>query len=217
MIGHLRRNAVAYLALFVALGGTSYAAAKLERNSVGRAQLKDNAVSSKEVRNSSLLRRDFKAGQLPAGAIGPAGPAGSQGVAGPKGETGAKGDVGPTFAAQVAGGNTTPSATTDSGHGDTTLPLPAAGRVFAYGHANIQVSCSTGGAPKVGLYLDGVPVPGTGRILASGSPAEIDVAGISEPVAAGDRALELRSECLTGDPAGSSSSNLALGGVLVGG
>ena len=32
---HLRRNLVAYIALFVSLGGASYAAATLPRNSVG--------------------------------------------------------------------------------------------------------------------------------------------------------------------------------------
>jgi hypothetical protein len=45
MAAHLRRHAVAYLALFVALGGTSYAAS-LPRNSVGTAQLRDRAVTA---------------------------------------------------------------------------------------------------------------------------------------------------------------------------
>jgi hypothetical protein len=42
---HLRRHAVAYLALFIALGGTTYAAS-LPRNSVGTAQLKDRSVTA---------------------------------------------------------------------------------------------------------------------------------------------------------------------------
>lgn len=37
---HLRSNVVGYLALFVALSGTSYAAIALPRNSVGPTQLK---------------------------------------------------------------------------------------------------------------------------------------------------------------------------------
>ena len=37
---HLRRNAVAYLALFVALRGTSYAAIRLPASSVGTEQLR---------------------------------------------------------------------------------------------------------------------------------------------------------------------------------
>ncbi|MGZ4411141.1 MAG: hypothetical protein ACXVY8_03310 [Gaiellaceae bacterium] len=74
---------VASVALLVALGGTSYAASTLSRNSVGTVQLKNNSVTSSKVRDFSLLRQDFKPGQLPAGAAGPAGPAGPQGPAGP--------------------------------------------------------------------------------------------------------------------------------------
>ena len=36
----MRHNVVAYLALFVALGGTSYAAIRLPANSVGARQIK---------------------------------------------------------------------------------------------------------------------------------------------------------------------------------
>jgi hypothetical protein len=76
---HLRSNAVAYLALFVALSGSSYAALKLPKNSVGPKQIKANAVNSSKVRNASLLARDFKAGQLPAGLPGVKGAPGATG------------------------------------------------------------------------------------------------------------------------------------------
>ena len=78
-IDHLRRNAVAYLALFVALGGTSYAAVKLPAASVGARELKANAVTARTVKDGSLLARDFKTGQLPAGPQGPQGPQGPKG------------------------------------------------------------------------------------------------------------------------------------------
>jgi hypothetical protein len=42
---HLRSNAVAYLALFVALGGTGYAAVKLPAGSVGNRQIMNHAVT----------------------------------------------------------------------------------------------------------------------------------------------------------------------------
>lgn len=68
---------VATVALFVALGGTSIAAVNaLPRNSVGTIQLKQNAVTGAKVRNGSLLRADFKRGQIPAGPRGVQGPAG---------------------------------------------------------------------------------------------------------------------------------------------
>jgi len=84
---------VSIVALIVALGGTSYAAITLPKNSVGTTQLKSNAVTSGKVKNGTLLKTDFKAGQLPAG---PAGPAGSAGAQGQKGEPGAKGETGAT-------------------------------------------------------------------------------------------------------------------------
>ncbi len=72
-------NVTATLALVVALGGGAYAATALPKNSVGAAQLKKDAVTSVAVKDRSLLARDFKAGQLPAGPQGPAGAAGTAG------------------------------------------------------------------------------------------------------------------------------------------
>jgi hypothetical protein len=84
---HLRRNLVAYLALFFGLVGTSYGAAT--------ALLPANSVGTRQVINHSLLKKDFKRGQLPRGARGPAGPAGATGAQGPTGPQGAQGPQGP--------------------------------------------------------------------------------------------------------------------------
>lgn len=92
---------VAMVALFVALGGGAYAASRLPKASVGTRELHDNAVTSAKVKDHSLLARDFKAGELPAGAQGPPGQPGLNGVAGaqgPKGDTGAAGATGPAGA-----------------------------------------------------------------------------------------------------------------------
>jgi hypothetical protein len=80
VLRHLRHNVIAYTALLVALSGSSYAAATtlLPRNSVG----------TRQVINHSLLKVDFKRGQLPRGRTGP------QGLIGPPGPTGAQGIVG---------------------------------------------------------------------------------------------------------------------------
>jgi hypothetical protein len=78
---HLRSNVVAYVALFVALGGTSYAATTLPRNSVGTWQLRKGAVTASKVRPHSLTARAFKKGHLPVGPPGAQGPAGPQGPA----------------------------------------------------------------------------------------------------------------------------------------
>jgi hypothetical protein len=88
MVGYLRRHHLALLALFVALGGTSYAAVELSKNSVGAREIKRSAVRSAEVKDRTLREQDFMLGQLPAGsngAQGPVGPTGAQGPAGPSG------------------------------------------------------------------------------------------------------------------------------------
>jgi len=45
---------VAFVALLIALGGTSYAAFRLPRNSVGTKQLKHNAVTASKIKNGAV-------------------------------------------------------------------------------------------------------------------------------------------------------------------
>lgn len=68
-------NVISCVALFVALGGTSYAIVKVPRNSVG----------SREVKNRSLKAVDLASGAIQGarGARGPQGPAGPAGERGP--------------------------------------------------------------------------------------------------------------------------------------
>lgn len=49
-------NVMSTIAVFIALGGTSYAVA---RNSVGNLQLRKNAVTSSKVKDRSLTKRDL--------------------------------------------------------------------------------------------------------------------------------------------------------------
>jgi hypothetical protein len=79
-------NAISVIALFVALGGTSYAVAKntigakqIKKDAVRASEIKSRAVGTSEVRNAALLAEDFKAGQLPAGAKGDKGDPGTFG------------------------------------------------------------------------------------------------------------------------------------------
>jgi hypothetical protein len=69
----------------VALGGTSYAALTLPRNSVGTLQLRNGAVTAAKVRRHSLVASNFAPGQIPPGPQGPQGAQGPQGPAGPSG------------------------------------------------------------------------------------------------------------------------------------
>jgi hypothetical protein len=72
-------NVVATLALFVALGGGSYAAVSLKRNQVKSRHIAKNAVTAPKVKDESLLAQDFAPGQLPQGERGLQGEQGPQG------------------------------------------------------------------------------------------------------------------------------------------
>lgn len=74
-------NVIATIALFIALGGASYAAIKLPKNSVGAKQLKKGAVTPAKLSEASKATL--------AGPVGPQGPAGREGPKGDQGEPGA--------------------------------------------------------------------------------------------------------------------------------
>jgi hypothetical protein len=82
-------NVASTVALFLALGGVSYAAVTLPSNSVGTSQLKKHAVTLAKV--SDRARTALK-GQR--GAKGPAGATGAQGLTGAVGPSGAVGPAG---------------------------------------------------------------------------------------------------------------------------
>lgn len=105
-------KAIAVLALGISLGGTAYASGvllppasvgsvQLKRGAVTKSKLAANAINTRAVKDGSLVRADFKAGELPsvrpgsAGAAGAAGPAGPRGAPGPTGSMGATGPPGP--------------------------------------------------------------------------------------------------------------------------
>ena len=57
LLSLLRQQSLGALALFIVLGGTSYAVAT---NSIGSAQLKNNSVQSADVRNGTLTISDIR-------------------------------------------------------------------------------------------------------------------------------------------------------------
>jgi len=150
-----RRNAIALIALFVALGGTSYAAFRVPINSVGSAQLRDGSIPSGKltVGNKNYLRLGFGA---PAAAIlDTVVLAGSQTVA-PNTSPGQ----------QLSGNNTNynqTANTSDLAFGVTTVTVPAActsASVDAYiGNlriASAKVTEGNGGNPQtIGMRPEG--------------------------------------------------------------
>jgi hypothetical protein len=176
-------NVIATLAVFIALGGSSYAAVTLSQNSVksghiGKGQVRKsdiakNAVTSSQVRDGSLLTKDFKAGQLatgasgntgpsgPAGPAGPTGPAGAEGPPGAQGPAGPKGPAGPSGFVKVLDFQAEWSYTKLPGNTGATIVTPPACRTEAHpaGPGEVAViALSATGSPSLSandiLYIN---------------------------------------------------------------
>lgn len=146
-------NVIATLALFIALGGSSYAALKLPRNSVGAAQLRPGAVHSSDVANGSLQAADLSGAARKALAGG--------------------GSV--FFAAVSAGGqavrgNATEAAVEGTGHYEVTFPRAASACVYTASLGSTDTSEVPAG--RITVHQDGDHV-GVQTYDAGGSPASL--------------------------------------------
>jgi hypothetical protein len=183
IIGHLRGNAVAYVALFAALGGTSYAAASLKPGSVGSAALARGAVTHSKLAAGSVNQTNvvkhsltpaiFKGGTLKS----------IHGVAGPKGPAGANGNGSIVMKAQSQGAVTAP-------HGATT-DIPLNGATWTQGPNDLNLiagsltiktppSCTGSFGNSVLVSVDGVT---TTFGVAPNAPASSNV---TVPLAVGE-------------------------------
>jgi hypothetical protein len=173
-------TAIALVALFVALGGTGYAALKLPKNSVGTKQLKNNAVTGAKVKDGSLTAGDF-GGTLPTGAQGPkgdTGAAGAAGAAGTNGTNGAKGDKGDKGDDGTDGTNGTGTQGPTGPSGTSLKPKATGGPQTTSGAVTLANSSWSQGAnkPNEVLYrVSWTPPPGT--CTAGGPPpgGQIDI------------------------------------------
>jgi hypothetical protein len=99
---------VAMIALFLALGGTAFAAKRYLITSTK--QVKNSSLTGADVKNGSLTTKDLAKGTVRQGPAGATGPAGSRGATGPKGDAGPKGDTGPEGEPGANGAPSGPSA-----------------------------------------------------------------------------------------------------------
>lgn len=88
-------TAIAIVAVVAATGGIGYAAGR-----IGSAQIADNSIQSRDVRDGSLGTGDLSTSARRAlrgatGPVGPAGSAGPAGAAGARGQDGPQGPIGP--------------------------------------------------------------------------------------------------------------------------
>lgn len=141
-------NVMATVAVFVALGGSSYAAIKVTGKNVTDSSLtgkdiKNNSVTDKDVkgiktgdvRDRSLLAKDFKAGQLPRGPEGPPNP-------------NAETIDGIDSSALVQGGGTAYFDRAELARGANRILFEIAGI------ATVNVSCSAGGSAQTSFDFE---------------------------------------------------------------
>jgi hypothetical protein len=201
MSRHLARNPLAYVALLAALASTAVAA--------GRTLEPKNSVGTRQVVDRSLLAKDFKRGQLRRGPRGPRGPTGPAGPRGSQGAAGASARL-----ALVSHGATDPasSPTVSEVYSTVTLTTPRAGPVLVEARLKVLHAGCGGGlacALRLGVYLDGQAVAGTGTEFASTSscPCKVDSSdvaaiGVAPSVAAGTHTIVFESR-VTGGTVGS--------------
>jgi hypothetical protein len=147
ILAHLRVNIIAYVALFAALGGTSYAAVRLKPGSVTSAALAKRAVThsklglssvtSANVARHSLTGSDFKPGALTAGGTSKGGRDGGRGEPGSKGDPGAQGPTGVPGGAAVVGRPRSSGAVSAPHGANTNIPLSNAGWTQARGELDL--------------------------------------------------------------------------------
>ena len=162
IVSHLCGNAIAYVALFAALGGTSYAAVRLKPGSVRTSaiakravthpKLARNAVSQSNIVKHSLTASVFKAGTLPSLGGGNSGGGSGSGRA----------DSGGTVILRSAGNNAV-----NGTHGATS-PIPLTGNTWTQGGSDLNMiagtvtvktpaSCTGSLGNSILVSVDGVP------------------------------------------------------------
>ena len=97
---------MATIAVFITLGGTSYAVSQLPRNSVGSKQIRTNAVGSSELRKSSVRSRAVKDRSVALRDLTISARRSLRGQAGPVGPQGPPGPAVATMSAAVSPGGT---------------------------------------------------------------------------------------------------------------
>ncbi len=155
---------ISLIALFVALGGTTYAATSLPRNSVGTAQIKSGAVTKTKIAKGTLAGlHGLRGATGPEGPAGPKGEQGSQGVQGiqgVQGPPGAGGDSGPKGdqgIQGIQGIQGPPGLQGDPGPNEIVYLTSSLTKVGANSSASVSVTC-----PSTAYVIGGGVLPTAG-------------------------------------------------------
>jgi len=170
LCSYLAHNAVGFVALFVALGGSAWALSALPVNSVGTKQLKNGAVTAAKVKSGSLGADDLSGAAQAAlkGAAGVQGVQGIQGNPGVQGNPGIQGTPGTPAAGPVMGGTSSPmsggeqwiaasglSQASSSSSGGESIASPNATITASDLYVHVDVAPTTGESWEFDLEVNG--------------------------------------------------------------
>lgn len=168
-------NVMATVAVFIALGGTSYAVTQLPRDSVGASQIRENAVGASEVRSNAIRSGEVRNGSL---RLADLGDSTRRALRGQTGETGPPGASAAKFFAVVTAGGATPrgnatsASHTSAGSGSYTIGFAQNVSNCVYAATLGTTDGSTAPAGRISVRDDGGTV-GIQTYDAAGSPADL--------------------------------------------
>jgi hypothetical protein len=171
-------NVMATLAVFIALGGSSYALIELPRNSVGSTQIKRGAVGPSEIRTNAVRSRDVKRRSLRLSDLSKRARGALRGRTGAPGPPGSPGTLAAKFFAAVAAsgeparGNVTSFEHTVGGSGSYTLGFAQNVSACAYAATLGTTNATNPPAGRIAVRDDGGRV-GVQTYDAGGSPADL--------------------------------------------
>jgi len=179
---YLKQHHLALVALFLAMGGVSYAAVRIPAHSVGTNQLRNGAVTKRKIAKKTIRAlRANRSPRITRAAVG-----------------------------AVDGDAATPPASPNRlWQEHVALATAKRGSLFVFGHVDSATLTCAGSAAcsvDVGLYVDGRPVAHSARIATAdctSKPCRIrlrqqDLFGLAAPVAAGGHVVQLASKDRSG-------------------
>ena len=162
-------NVTATIALFIALGGTSYAVSQLPRNSVGAHQIRSGAIRSAEIKNGSARSRDIRDRSIGVKDLSIAARRALRGQEGPPGPQGPSGPAGTLFAAAVNSGGGIAR-----GNGVATSSHQGGSALYEIGFSRDVSSCFAI-ASLSDVPGGGTPSPDGGEVITSVSGSSVFV------------------------------------------
>jgi hypothetical protein len=189
ILRHLRANVVAYLALFLALTCTSYAAAQVANGSITTKKLAKNAVTSPKIKAGAVTNADLGASSVKSATVAN----GSLRAADL-----APGTLPEADFLQVNPGGSAPVAVPEGFSLNKQVSVPRAGNLLVRMDLfNVTTACSAGSA-DMGLYADGTPVPDTKVPGPSASDPYSMAMSALVPVTAGPHTFSIGVDCPSG-------------------